>query len=263
MIISVVADIHGNFEDLAAAAEGADLLLILGDLLDYVDYHDPSGGILGAVFGAELVRPFTALRTRGDFAGLHVYNQQLWSTVADPAGAISEIVADRYRRLTELLPDNSLVMLGNVDVENVWAEVAPPHLQALDGVTRQIGGQTFGFVGGGSGRPGSAIRSTGSPWKPFVRSADEYLQVVESLGPVDVLCSHIPPKLTMLRYDTVPARMEMYGPGLLEYIDTYQPRFALSGHVHQPIGGRTRHRRTECINVGHFQRSPRPYRLAL
>ena len=85
MLISVVADVHGNFEDLARAGDGADLLLVLGDLLDYVDYHDPAGGILGAVFGADRVRPFVAMRTRGDFAALHDYNQQLWSPVADPA----------------------------------------------------------------------------------------------------------------------------------------------------------------------------------
>lgn len=263
MRVHVVADVHGNFEDLARAGDGADLLLVLGDLLDYVDYHDPAAGILGAVFGADRVRPFTALRTRGDFAGLHTYNQELWATVADPAGAIEDIVADRYRRVVQLLPDNSVVILGNVDVAGVWAAVAPPHLQALDAETRIIDGIRFGFVGGGSGRPGAVIRATGSPWQPFVRSADDYLNSVAALGPVEVLCTHIPPRLTGLRYDTVPARLEMYGPGLLDYIDRFQPRFALSGHVHQPIAIRVRRGRTECINVGHFQRVRRPYLLAL
>ena len=263
MRIAVVADVHGNFDDLARAGDEADQLLVLGDLLDYVDYHDPAGGILGAVFGAERVRPFTALRTRGDFAGLHTYNLELWATVADPAAAIIEIVSERYSRVVELLPENALVMLGNVDVASIWSAVAPASLQALDGETREIGGVTFGFVGGGSGRPGAVLRATDSPWKPFVRPAGEFQAVVGALGPVEVLCTHIPPKLTMLRYDTIPSRLEMYGPGLLEYIEQHQPRFALSGHVHQPIASRVRYHRTECINVGHFQRSARPYVLAL
>ncbi len=263
MLVKAVADIHGNFEDLAAAGDGADLLLVLGDLLDYVDYHDPTAGILGAVFGAELVRPFIALRTRGDFAELHTYNLDLWSTVADPAGAITEIVTARYRQVVDLLPDNSVVLLGNVDVAGIWADVAPQHLQALDGVTRKYDGLTFGFVGGGSGRPDALVRATASPWQPYVRAADDFQRSVDVLGPVDVLCTHIPPKLALLRYDTVPGRLEMYGPGLLEYIDEHQPRFALSGHVHQPIASRARRGRTECINVGHFQRARRPYRLAL
>ena len=33
------------------ARDDAELLVVLGDLLDYVDYHDPSAGILGRVFG--------------------------------------------------------------------------------------------------------------------------------------------------------------------------------------------------------------------
>jgi Icc-related predicted phosphoesterase len=263
VLISVVADVHGNYDGLARAAEAADLLLVLGDLLDYVDYHDPAGGILGAVFGEDLVRPFVRMRTQGDFAGLHRYNIELWSRIADPAQAIHDIVVDRYATVVELLPDNALVMLGNVDVAAAWAEVAPPHLQALDSETRIIDGAVLGFVGGGSTRPGAVVRANASPWKPFVRSAADYQAALATLPAVDVLCTHIPPKLTTLRYDTVPARLEMYGPGLLEYIDTHQPRYALSGHVHQPIGARLRRGRTECVNVGHFQRSARPYLLAL
>lgn len=259
----MVADVHGNVDALARAADGADGLLILGDLLDYVDYHDPSGGILGEVFGADLVRPFVELRGRGDYAGLHAYNLQLWATVADPAAAISELVCTRYQQIAEVVPENTLVLLGNVDVEQAWQVAVPERLRALDGVTRRIGGRTFGFVGGGAARPGATLRPSGSPWRPYIRTAAEYQAAVAALGPVDVLCSHLPPKLDLLRYDTVPARLEMYGPGLLEYIDEHQPELAMFGHVHQPLSSRTRRGRTECVNVGHFQRTGRPYPLAL
>lgn len=263
MRISVVSDVHGNYDSLARAGDAVDLLIVLGDLLDYVDYHDPTAGILGAVFGAERVRPFTVLRTRGDFDELHRYNQQLWATIADPHGAIAEIVAQRYREVVRALPGNSVVMLGNVDVASVWAEIAPTRLAALDGEVRTFGGLTFGFVGGGSGRPGAVVRAGASPWRPFVRSAVDYRHQVSALPPVDVLCSHVPPDIGLLRYDQVPARMEMYGPGLVEYIDRHQPRFSLFGHVHQPMAQRTRRGRTECVNVGHFQRTGRPHLLSL
>ena len=49
--------------------------------------------------------------------------------------------------------------------------------------------------------------------------ADDYESAVRALGPVDLLCSHVPPRIPVLRYDVIPARMEMYGPGLLESID--------------------------------------------
>jgi len=38
---------------------------------------------------------------------------------------------------------------------------------------------------------------------------------------------------------------------------------AVFGHVHQPISRRTRRGRTECINVGHFQRFPQPFEVEL
>ena len=100
-------------------------------------------------------------------------------------------------------------------------------------------------------------------WQPLVRGADDYEAAVRALGPVDLLCSHIPPRIGVLRYDTVPARLEMYGPGLLELIDRHQPRWSVFGHVHQPISARARRGRTECINVGHFQRQPRAFEIAL
>jgi Icc-related predicted phosphoesterase len=33
------------------------------------------------------------------------------------------------------------------------------------------------------------------------------------------------------------------------------------GHVHQPLTARMRVGRTECVNVGHFQRTERAYVL--
>ncbi|RIJ76350.1 metallophosphoesterase [Nakamurella silvestris] len=259
MRIHVVSDIHGNMEALARAGEGADLLIVLGDLLDYVDYHDPAGGILGTIFGADRVAPFVAFRTSGQFGRLHEYNQQLWSTVADPHQAIAEIVAARYEQAVAVLGENTLLTLGNVDVAGVWEQVAPPRLRCLDGETVQVDGLTVGFVAGGSTRPGTSFIRSDSPWKPYVRSAADYTAAVERVGPVDILCSHIPPKLLGLRYDTVPARLEMYGPGLIETIDRHQPALALSGHVHQPLSQRVRRGRTECVNVGHFQRRESAY----
>jgi len=55
----------------------------------------------------------------------------------------------------------------------------------------------------------------------------------------------------------------MYGPGVVEYIDEQRPSYAMFGHVHQPLAARTRRGHTECINVGHFQRTGRPYMLEL
>ena len=67
----------------------------------------------------------------------------------------------------------------------------------------------------------------------------------------------------LLRYDRVPARLEAYGPGLLEAIDAGRPELSVFGHVHQPQARRLRRGRTECVNVGHFARVPVPYEITV
>jgi Icc-related predicted phosphoesterase len=78
---------------------------------------------------------------------------------------------------------------------------------------------------------------------------------------VDVVCTHIPPDLPELVYDVLARRTETGSVALRELIVAEQPRWALFGHVHQPLAPRMRVGFTECVNVGHFQRTERPYVL--
>jgi Icc-related predicted phosphoesterase len=264
MRISVVADVHGNTEALARIAESADKLIILGDLLDYVDYHDPERGILAEVFGPDKVRRFTVLRSHGAFAELLAFNAELWGSLADPVGVLSSMVQERYRRVLSVIGDDTIVTLGNVDVADEWNRVAGDRIPYRDGEVLDIDGVRFAFVAGGVRRrgftppaPGAGIR----PWRPMMRSHDDYRRLVAALEPADVLCTHIPPDLPVLRYDVVPGRVEMAGPGLTEYLQRVRPRLSLFGHVHQPLAPRRRYLMTECINVGHFQRAEQAYIL--
>ncbi len=261
--ISVVADVHGNYEALARIAERSDRLIVLGDLLDYVDYHDPARGILGAVFGEDSARHFTRLRAAGDFPELHRFNSGLWSTMSDPVGVLSEVVQERYRRVLEAVGPDALLILGNVDVPDEWDRVAGDVLPYRDAEVVELDGVRFGFVAGGASRRPRPVSMNGHAWRPFLRDRDDYRAAVDALGPVDVLCTHIPPDVPALRYDVVPARLEMAGPGLIEYIDTHRPVLALFGHVHQPLATRTRRGYTECLNAGHFQRAERALEVDL
>ncbi|HEY4993488.1 MAG TPA: metallophosphoesterase [Nakamurella sp.] len=261
--LSFVSDIHGNIAGLADVARAAEQLVVLGDLLDYVDYHDPSAAILGRVFGADKVRRFIELRLAGDFPRLREYNASLWESVCDPVGTLHDVVAARYREVVAAVGPDALLTLGNVDVASVWNDVAGDELPYLDAETVEIAGRRLGFVAGGSGRPGVRVRPTSSVWQPLIRSAEEFTAAVKAVGPVDILCSHVPPGIARLRYDVVPGRLEMYGPGLLESIDEHHPALAVFGHVHQPISRRTRRGHTECVNVGHFQRFPQPFDVDL
>ena len=76
-----------------------------------------------------------------------------------------------------------------------------------------------------------------------------------------MLCTHIPPEVPELVYDTVARRFERGSEALLEAIRRTQPRYALFGHVHQPLARRMRIGATECVNVGHFAGTGQPWAL--
>ena len=67
MRVHVVSDVHGRTDALAAAGDGADALICLGDLLLFVDYADHAKGIFPDLFGAQAAKEFIALRTAQRF----------------------------------------------------------------------------------------------------------------------------------------------------------------------------------------------------
>ena len=67
MRVHVVSDVHGRADALARAAEGADALICLGDLLLFLDYADHGQGIFADLFGAEAAGKYVQLRTAKKF----------------------------------------------------------------------------------------------------------------------------------------------------------------------------------------------------
>ncbi|MBP2473765.1 Icc-related predicted phosphoesterase [Crossiella equi] len=260
MRVHVVSDVHGNAEALARAGDGADALVILGDLLDFVDYHDHRRGIFGTVFGAEKVRRFAELRKGGRRGEAGQFIRSLWAGLDDAAAVIEEAARDQYARLFGALTAPTWATPGNVDLPYLWKEFTGPDVHVLDGDVAEIGGLRFGFVGGALLLPGTRLPEK-APWLPYLRSAEDYTEAVLDLPQVDVLCTHAPPALADLTYDVVARRAELGSEGILTFIERHQPRWSVFGHVHQPLAQRMRVGRTECVNVGHFQRRERAYAL--
>jgi Icc-related predicted phosphoesterase len=256
----VVSDVHGNAEALSKAGDGADALVVLGDLIDFVDYHNHAGGIMGAVFGPEKVAEFARLRRLRRHTELAEYSRSLWTGIADPAGVVEEAVRAQYRRLFDVLPTQVYAIPGNVDVPALWPEFAGEGVRLVDGEVVEIGGLRFGFVGGALLPPNASPRRSGV-FRPYLRTPEDFADGVAALTDVDVVCSHIPPDVPELVYDVVARRTELGSAALRELIAEQQPRWALFGHVHQPLAPRLRLSFTECVNVGHFQRTERPYVL--
>lgn len=256
----VVSDVHGNAEALARAGDGADALIVLGDLIDFVDYGDPHRGILGRVLGPDTSARFGYLRRNGRPGELAAFSTEAWSQFDDPAAVVAEAIREQYKELFAVLPTPTYAIAGNVDQPDMWPEFAGAGLTLAEGQVLSIGGLRFGFVGGVPLPPGFPARRVG-PWLPYNRPAQEYAAAAHALGTVDVLCSHAPPAVPELTYDVVSRRPEWSSPALLDVIHRDRPRAAVFGHVHQPLAQRMRVGRTECVNVGHFRRTGTPYVL--
>ncbi|WP_438488432.1 metallophosphoesterase family protein [Streptomyces sp. S186] len=256
MRVHVVSDVHGNSRDLAAAGDGADALVCLGDLVLFLDYADHSRGIFPDLFGARNAAALIELRTARRFDEARELGRRLWAGLDRDGASREEVIEAAVRRqyadLFAAFPTPTYATYGNVDIPRLWPEYARPGTTVLDGQRVEIGGRVFGFVGGGLTSP---MRT------PYEIGDEEYAAKIEAVGEVDVLCTHIPPDVPELCYDTVARRFERGSAALLHAIRTTRPRYALFGHVHQPLARRARVGGTECVNVGHFNATGRPYVL--
>jgi Icc-related predicted phosphoesterase len=253
MRVHVVSDVHGRADALGKAADGADALICLGDLLLFVDYADHGKGIFPDLFGAAAARRFIDLRTAQRFDEARQLSARLWAGLDGDAAAHVEAAASRqYQELFAALPSPSYLTYGNVDIPRLWGSHLRPGQHVLDGERVELGGWSFGFVGGG-------LRTV---YRTPNEIADEvFAAKVAAVGAVDVLCAHIPPDVPELLFDTVARRMERGSQALLEVIQATQPRYVLFGHVHQPLASRVTIGRTKCVNVGHFRATGTPYVL--
>lgn len=249
----MVSDVHGRVEDLAEAGDGADVFICLGDLVLFIDYEDHGQGIFAELFGAENAARFIGLRTEKRFTEAREFSQRMWKSLEGEAWPhIENAVRRQYAALFAAMPEPALLTYGNVDIPQMWGDHLREGHRVLDGERVEQGGLTFGFVGGG-------LRTEYRT--PYELDDDAYAAKVDAVGAVDVLCCHIPPAVPELLYDTVARRFERGSEAVLDLIRRTQPRYALFGHVHQPLARRARIGRTECINVGHFRASGVPYVL--
>jgi Icc-related predicted phosphoesterase len=262
--VHVVSDVHGAADALARSG-GADMLICLGDLLLFLDYADPGQGIYAELYGEDYTRQYIALRTAKRFTEARQLTQRLAAASgAGPGGgpgnlrASAEVIVRRqYEEVFAALPEPAYLTYGNVDLPEMWDQYLKPGHHVLDGGRVEVGGITFGFAGAGLTSPYR------TPNEISEAAFSAKLDAIAAGGPVDVLCTHIPPAVPELLYDTVARRMETGSEALLELIRRLGPRYAFFGHVHQPLARRVRVGHTECVNVGHFRATRVPFAVDL
>ncbi|MDZ7578793.1 MAG: metallophosphoesterase [Candidatus Nanopelagicales bacterium] len=254
VLIRAISDVHARTEGLAQSADGADVFICLGDLILFLDYEDPAIGVFADLFGEVNARRYIDLRTRRKYDEARSFSRDLWGAVGgDIWRTINERVGQQYAETFAAMPAGFLTY-GNVDLPVLWPTYARADHEIVDGEAVDVGGLRVGFVGGGLR---SAMRT------PFELDPEEFDAKVAKLGPVDVLCSHIPPDFPDCTYDVVARRFERGSQALLRYIRDVQPRYALHGHVHQPLVPRVTIGRTQVVNVGHFRSSGKAFEVRL
>ena len=244
MRVTAISDLHGAAEHVEAVARECDVLLVLGDLINVLDYRTWDG-ILVEVFGREPVMEAAGLRAEGRFEDARKVIRERAGDPDQARARFVELARRDYERVLAALPaGRTYVTFGNVDIPDMLRTMLPEGVRFVDGEAVALGSWSFGFVGGGVSTP-LAI--------PGEVPEDEYDAKFERIGPVDVICTHLPPRIPWYVYDVVGKKFEPGSVGLIAYVQEHQPRFALFGHVHNPLIGSGNIGSTVLVNVGHFQ----------
>jgi len=247
MRVTVISDLHGAADRLRAVAAECDALVVLGDLINVIDYRDMDG-ILVQIFGREPVAAAARLRTEGRFEEARATIRAHTDPELDVRARFAELARAQYEEVLDAMPAGSVITYGNVDVPELLMSMVPSDVSLVDGGAFELAGLRWGLVGGGVATP------LGVPGE--VRDAD-WQGKLDSLGDVDVIGTHMPPRIPWYCYDVVGAKFEPGSTPLLAFIQERQPRYALFGHVHQPLVDRGGIGRTELVNVGHFRANGR------
>src|ERR1700755_97332 len=100
MRVHVVSDVHGRADALARAADGADALICLGDLLLFLDYADHGQGIFADLFGEEA--PVRSVHRRTDKKCAEARESSMSLFASRPESRASLFEAAMTRQYAEL-----------------------------------------------------------------------------------------------------------------------------------------------------------------
>ena len=249
----LISDVHGAFDAMRAVASRGETLLVLGDLLNLMDYRTGEG-ITADLLGLDFARQTALARARGDYPLMRrLWTERVGDGWEEFRADFEQAVADQYEASRQALTGaTAYVTYGNVDRPKLMREYLPDGVRFVDGESIEIEGVLVGFVGGGISTPLGAEGEVSDE-----RMAEKLVQ----LGPVDVLCSHLPPNIEPLHRDVITGRLERASQPILDYLREHRPRFHFFGDVHQPQATRWTVGKTLCRNVGYFRATKRAVRF--
>ena len=248
-MIAFVSDVHGAFGPLGRLVRKGDPLVILGDLANLSDYRTGEGAVAD-VLGIKFAREAARARGGNDYAAMRaLWSDRVGDRIQDVRTDIGKVISSQYERVAEELDGGEgWVIHGNVDHPEALAASLPETFRYVHGEKVEVEGLVLGMVGGGISTP---LKARGEV------SDQDFARLLDRLGPVDVLCTHVPPALRAVRHDVVTGREERGSEPVLDYIRRHQPRYHLFGDVHQAKATTWRVGPTTCFNAGYFRATGR------
>lgn len=249
-----ISDVHDSPAALKRLLGLGEEIVILGDLVNLTDYRTGEGAVAD-VLGAEFADRASQARAKGDYAAMRsLWGEHAMTSGQDLRKEIGQVLSTQYGQARLALDGGQgLAIHGNVDRPEALRASLPDGFRYVHGEVVEREGLRLGFVGGGVPTP---LQADGEV------SDEEMQSILARLGPVDVLCTHVPPALAPLRRDVITGREERGSDPVLEYLNESQPRYHLFGDVHQPQASMWRVGATRCLNAGYFRATGRFLRLA-
>ena len=249
-----VSDVHGANTALGRLLESGESLVILGDLVNLTDYRSGLGAIAD-VLGIDFARASSLARAEGDYEEMRaLWERRAGDDVEDLRRQIGAALDRQYQEMTSVLEGGSgYVIHGNVDRPERLKAALPDGFGYVHGETVEIDGIRVGLVGGGIATPMGAEGEV---------SDQDMTRLLEGLGHVDILGTHVPPAIPTLRRDVITGREERGSGPIHDYIVEHQPCYHFYGDVHQAQATQWRIGKTRCHNAGYFRATGRYLRLS-
>ncbi len=255
MKIKLLADIHGEVDALREVIEPGDTAVLLGDLLNWVDFNSLEG-MLSEVLEKQEIAQLLGEIEQGNIKKAKIMAAAFLKNVGVHHEKLRGIARSAYEELFSAIPCRAYVIYGNTDYPDILKECLPSNIELIETGCMEIGGARFGFVSGvppyrwGVGLPGEI-------------DAETYRKRIDNLEPVDILCTHFPPAYPELTFDVKAKRSEEGSSALTEYIEKVKPDYAFFGHVHQPREKSKQVGRSKLINTGYFRKEKKAFVLEL
>jgi Icc-related predicted phosphoesterase len=246
-LIRIISDVHGAAAALHRVAPGDTPLLVLGDLINFIDYRN-NEGIVTDIAGHDFVDRVVELRTRGDYSAAgEVWREHRRGREAELRQLYSTSIDAAYVEICAALEGvEAYVTYGNVDDPEMMQAHLPDTARFVEAGVIELDGARIGIVGGG-------VPTINSPGEI---SDDVMGARLASIGPVDILCTHVAPAVRPLSSDVIGGR-EKGSPAVLAYLIEHRPAYHYFGDIHQPQAVSWKVGATTCRNVGYFRATGR------